>query len=117
MPELHFHNNDTKGQKMKIIKVLGLLAVAAAIVGAFVNIPNLATILVILGLIGGFAIEGPDHVRVIVSALALTALGGTLNSIPSVGGYLATIVTNLGVMAAGAAIMIILRNIYNRFKP
>jgi hypothetical protein len=110
-------NYDNKGRKMKIMRILGLLAIAAAVIGAFVTIPNLAAVLVILGLIGGFAIDGPDHVRVIVSALALMALGGTLNAIPSVGGYLAAIVTNLGVLAAGTAIMIILRNIYNRFKP
>ena len=102
---------------MKIMKILGLIAVAAAIVGAFVTIPNLATVLVILGLIGGFMIDGPDHVRVIVSALALTALAGALNNIPSVGSYLTAIVSNLGVVASGTAIMIIMRNIYNRFKP
>src|SRR5579862_5703269 len=102
---------------MKIMKILGLVAVAAAIVGAFVTIPSLLTLLVILGLIGGFSIDGPDHVRVIVSALALTALAGTLNNIPSVGSYLTAIVSNLGVLASGVAIMIILRNVYNRFKP
>jgi hypothetical protein len=102
---------------MKIMKILGLVAVAAAIVGAFVAIPSLATLLVILGLIGGFSIDGPDHVRVIVSALALTALAGTLNSIPAVGSYLTAIVSNLGVLASGTVITIILRNIYNRFKP
>jgi hypothetical protein len=102
---------------MKIMKILGLIAIAAAIVGAFVTIPNLATVLVILGLIGGFAIDVPDHVRVIVSALALNALAGALNNIPSLGGYLTNIVSNLGVLASGTAIMIILRNIYNRFKP
>ena len=71
---------------MKFQKILGLIAVALAIVGAFATIPSLAAALVILGLIGGFSIDGADHVRVIVSALALTALSGTLNNIPAVGG-------------------------------
>jgi hypothetical protein len=102
---------------MKIQKLIGLAAIALAIVGAFVVIPSLTTILVILGLIGGLWIDGPDHVRVIVSALALTALSGVLNSIPGVGGYLANIFGSFGVLAAGAAIMIILRNMYARFKP
>ena len=101
---------------MKIMKILGLVAVAAAILGAFMTIPSLATVLVILGLIGGFTIDGPDHVRVIVSALALTALAGTLNNIPSVGSYLTSIVSNLGLIVSGAAIMIILRNVYNRIR-
>ena len=102
---------------MKFQKILGLIAVALAIVGAFATIPSLAAALVILGLIGGFSIDGADHVRVIVSALALTALSGTLNNIPAVGGHLANIFSSLGVLASGAAIMIILRNIYARFKP
>jgi hypothetical protein len=102
---------------MKVQKILGLIAVALAIVGAFVAIPSQATALVIIGLIVGYSIDGPDHVRVIVSALALTALAGSLNSIPAVGGYLSSIVSSLGVTAAGAAITIILRNIYARFKP
>src|SRR6476646_9700696 len=105
------------GGMMKIQKLLGLAAIALDIVGAFVVIPSLTTILVILGLIGGLWIDGPDHVRVIVSALALTALSGVLNSIPGVGGYLANIFVSFGVLAAGAAIMIILRNMYARFKP
>ena len=102
---------------MKFQKILGLIAVALAIVGAFAAIPNLATALVIIGLIVGFSIDGTDHVRVIVSALALTALAGTLNNIPAVGGHLTNIATSLGVTASGVAITIILRNIYARFKP
>jgi hypothetical protein len=101
---------------MKYQKILGLIAVALAIVGAFTAIPSQATALVIIGLIVGFSIDGADHVRVIVSALALTALAGTLSSIPAVGTHLTSIVTSLGLTAAGAAITIILRNIYARFK-
>src|SRR5579862_3552735 len=99
---------------MKLEKILGLIAVILAIVGAFVTIPYLAAALVIIGLIVGLSIDAPDHVRVIVSALALTALAGALGSIPAIGSHLANIVSSLGVTAAGAAIMIILRNIYAR---
>ena len=102
---------------MKFMNIVGLVAVGLAIVGAFVTIPSLGAALVILGLIAGFVIDGPDHVRVIVSALALTALAGVLNAIPSLGAYLASIVTNLGVILSGAAIMVIVRNIYARVKP
>ena len=102
---------------MNLQKILGLVAVALAVVGAFVTIPNVAAVLVVLGLVIGFSIDGADHVRVIVSALALGALSGALGSIPAVGSYLATIVGSIGVVTAGAAIMIILRNVYARFKP
>jgi hypothetical protein len=102
---------------MKFMNIMGLVAVALAVVGAFATIPHLAAVLVILGLVAGLLIDAPDHVRVIVSALALTALAGALNAIPSVGGYLTTIVSNFGVILSGAAIMIIVRNIYARVKP
>ena len=102
---------------MNLQKILGLVAVALAVVGAFVTIPNVAAVLVVLGLVIGFSIDGADHVRVIVSALALAALSGTLGAIPAVGGHLANIVGSIGVVTAGGAIMIILRNVYARFKP
>ena len=102
---------------MNIQKIVGLVAMALAVVGAFVAIPNLAAILVVLGLVIGFAIDAADHVRVIVSAVALAALSATLTSIPAIGDALANIVSNIGVAAAGGAIMIILRNVYARFKP
>ncbi len=102
---------------MKLQKIVGLIALALAAVGAFVAVPNVAAILVILGLFIGLSIDAPDHVRVIVSALALAYLGDKLGSIPAVGSYLANIVGSIGVVTAGAAIMIILRNVYARFKP
>jgi len=102
---------------MSLQKIVGLIAVAIAIISAFVTIPYVTAALVILGLVGGLSIIADEHVRVIVSALALTALAGTLNAIPQVGSYLANIVGGLGQLAAGGAIMIILRNMYARFKP
>jgi hypothetical protein len=92
---------------MNLNKILGLIGIALAVIGAFVASPYIATALVIIGLIIGFSILPDTHVRVIVSALALSALPGVLTAI----------VANLGVMAAGAAITIILCNIYGRFKP
>ena len=72
--------------KMNLQKILGLIGVALAIAGVFVVAnQNLAAALVIIGLVIGFSIDAADHVRVIVSALALTALAGTLGSIPAVG--------------------------------
>jgi hypothetical protein len=101
---------------MNPMKIIGLIGAAIAIVGAFVTIPYVAAILVVLGLVFGFGIKD-EQVRVIVSAIALSALPGTLTAIPTVGSYLTGIVSNLGVLVAGVAIMIILRNIYARFMP
>jgi hypothetical protein len=102
---------------MSIQKIAGWIAILVAIVGAFTTIPYAGAILVVLGLLGGLTIEAEAHVRVILSALALTALSGILSSIPEIGSYLTAIVAALASFVGGAAIAIILKNMYNRFKP
>jgi len=98
-------------------KIVGWVALAIAVIGAFVDIPYDGTLLVLLGLAGGFAIAAEDHVRVLVSALVLTALSSVLMELPEIGTYLAEIFRAVGVFAAGAALMIISRNIWRRYKP
>src|SRR5262245_38109462 len=102
---------------MNTEKIVGIIGVAVAIVGAFVAIPQQATILLVAGLIVGLFVIGDHHVRVLVTALVLTALSGTFSAIPAVGTYIASILANFGVLVTGGAVMIILRNMYARFKP
>jgi hypothetical protein len=113
----HTNNNIQEETTMSLQKILGWIAILIAVVGAFATIPHAAAVLVVLGLVGGVFIEADANVRVIVSALALTALGGTLGSIPAVGSYLVTIVGGLATFVSGAALSLILKNIYKRFKP
>ena len=98
-------------------KIVGLIGLAIAIVGAFVAIPYIALVLLILGLIAGWSIAREDTVRVIVTALALTAFAHYFDVVPAVGGYIAAILANFGLLTAGAAIMLILRNLHARFWP
>ncbi len=86
-------------------------------VGAFVDIPHAGLLLVVLGLIGGYAVAAEDHVRVLVTALVLTSLSGVLMNIPGVGEYLTSIFSSAGTFVAGAALTIITRNIWRRYKP
>ena len=58
---------------MSIDRILGLIGLLIAIVAAFFAIPYVALALLVIGLIVGYSIAREDHVRVIVSALALTA--------------------------------------------
>ena len=95
----------------KIVYALGLLL---AIVAAFMNVPYAATLLAVLGAIAAFSIIADHHVRVIVSALVLRAAAASFDGIPAVGPHLTTIIGNLATVAAGAAVMIVLRNMYNR---
>ena len=99
---------------MSILRIVYAAAIVLAVVFAFVPMSNSALLLAILGAVASFAVLPEHHVRVIVSALALTALAGTFNGIPGIGLYITGILGNLGVAVAGAAVLIILRNIVNR---
>ena len=102
---------------MNVTKIIGLLGVLLAIVAAFVNVPYAAPILAIAGVVVGLSVAGEHHVRVIVSAMALLALASTFNGIPGVGPSITAILGNFGILAAGAALLIIVRNMYERLKP
>ena len=102
---------------MNPFKIVGWVAIAIAVLGAFVEIPYAGTLLVLLGLVAGYAIAAEDHVRVLVTALVLTSLSGVLMNIPEIGPYLTSIFSAAGTFAAGAALMIVTRNIWRRFKP
>ncbi len=102
---------------MNPFKIVGWVAIAIAVLGAFVEIPYANPLLVVLGFAAGYAIAAEDHVRVLVSALVLASLSGVLMTIPNLGSYLTSIFSSAGVFAAGAALMIIARNIWRRYKP
>lgn len=99
---------------MSILRIVYAAGLALAVVFAFVPWTNAALLLAVLGVIASFAVLPEHHVRVIVTALALFALAGTFNSIPSVGMYITGILANLGALVAGAALQIIVRNVINR---
>ena len=102
---------------MNVYKIIGLLGVLLAVVVAFVNIPYSQPLIAVAGLVVGISIAAEHHVRVIVSALALGALAGTFNAIPTAGPVITAILGNFGTLAAGAALLIIVRNMYQRLKP
>ena len=102
---------------MNAQKIAVLIGILLAIVGAFVSIPYAAAILLILGLFIGLSIIPDHHIRVMVSALVLAGLSHTFDAIPQIGSYLATILSSFGVLTAGAALMIVMRNAYLRFRP
>ncbi len=102
---------------MSIDKIVGLIGIAVAILSAFVTIPHVVMILVIAGLIVGFWVASADHVRLILTALALFLFAPNFATAPLVGKYITAIMMSGGYMAMGASIMAILRNLYERFRP
>jgi len=104
---------------MSILRIVYAVGLALAVVAAFVNVPNAALLLAILGVVASFAVLPEHHVRVIVTALALHLLSSTFDSLPAVGSHVTAILANLGSLVAGASLQIIVRNIVNRLlnKP
>lgn len=90
-----------------LVKVAGLvraLTFILAIVAGFIAIPNLnmALVLVVLGLIAGLAYTAELMTILVLSVLALPAVGAALTAIPAVGIQLGAVANNLAVAAAGS---------------
>ena len=100
---------------MSIEKIVGLIGIAVAILSAFLNIPHVFAILVIAGLIVGIWVAPADHVRLIVTAIALLLFAAPFFHMPYAGKYIATILTSGSYLAIGAALMVIVRNLYEHF--
>jgi hypothetical protein len=98
-------------------RIVGLIGIVVAIVAAFYPFPYFTLILLVAGLVAGFSMVREDHVRVIVTALALTAFAHNFDAVPQLGNYLSMIVANGAQVVAGAALMIMFRNIYARLMP
>jgi len=98
-------------------KLIGWAGIVLAIVSAFVTFEYMALILLLLGLVAGISFATEDSVRVLATALVLTQLSMVFNNVPEIGGYIAHIFSAGGVFVTGAAMTLITRNVWNRYKP
>ena len=93
---------------MNSVKILRIVAVAVAVIGAFVAIPEAALVAAILGLVLGVMSVGADErTGFLVLAVALSAVSGALGAIPVVGGYVSDIMGNLSNIINAAALTVI----------
>lgn len=102
---------------MNPFKIMGLAGLALAVVSAFWQWEYMSLILLLLGLVIGISIAVEDSVRVIVTALALAGLASVFMHVPSIGDELTKIISAAGTLAAGGAMTVMARNMWNRFKP
>jgi hypothetical protein len=102
---------------MNLQKIIVLVALLVAVVAAFTAVPYGVLILAVLGVAIGFNVVAEEHVRVLVSALVLRVLVDTFATVPEVGQYLTAVIGNVATVAAGAALMIVFRNIVKRAMP
>jgi len=100
---------------MSTIKIIRLLALAVAIIAAFVTFPYATLTMIILGLAIGF-MGVPEDRRLIymVTAITLTMVAGSLGPIPAVGAYLTAILTNTSTIINAGAVSVIVMIIWDR---
>lgn len=100
---------------MNIAKILLILIVLASVVSAFVEIPYLAAIAAIVGVVYGIiAVEEERRIYFLIVALVLATSAGALGGIPAAGEYLTSILTTLGGFAAAGAIGVVCKGISER---
>lgn len=82
-------------------------AILVAIASAFVSAPLIATLLLVLGGIAAIGNDAERNSKNILMAIILILGAKTLETIPFVGSYLATIFGSLGIAFVGASIVAI----------
>ena len=94
---------------MSPVSIIRWVALAVAVVAAFVAIPYGGLVMVVLGAALGFmGVSSDDRVMYLVGAVALAQVAGALGAIPAVGGYITDIMTNFSaIWNAGAAAVIL----------
>jgi len=98
----------------KLYTAARAIAVLVAIVAAFVTIPYVAVILLVLGAISAIGNSAETNTRVFLVAIVLTVGSKSLEAIPAIGTYLSTIFGGIGTAAIGASILAITLTLYNR---
>jgi len=92
-----------------IVRILGLLA---AVIAAFTAYPYAATVIAILGLVGGYYVGAGDRTSFLVLAVALAAVHGAIDGIPGVGMYVTSILGQVSGLVSAGAVTVIVVHIY-----
>ena len=103
-----------------IDRLMPALAVAVSVIAVFVAMDFWPLILVLLGLIHGFASREADGTKVLtalVAAAVLPQVADQLDAIMVIGGYLNGILDNFAVAVAGYAIAHVVWDIWSRVMP
>jgi hypothetical protein len=100
---------------MSLIQIVRIVAVAVAVIGAFVAIPEAGLIMAIIGLvIGAIGVDADRATAFLVSAIALSAVAGSLGSIPVAGEYATSILGNASAIFNAGAVAVIVMGIKDR---
>jgi hypothetical protein len=103
---------------MGVGKIIQIVAVLAAIVaGLWSGFPEAAMVIAILGAVAGWFVAAEDRQRILVAAIALSVVSGSLGPIPAVGMYISDVMGSLGNLYAAGSITVILVALFEKLKP
>lgn len=95
-----------------------IIGLVIAILAGLINIAWAPVILVILGLVVGFLNIGDKEVNsFLIASIALLVAGAAgLNTLPAVGTFLESMLTNLVAFVGPAAVIVAIKAVYNIAK-
>ena len=102
---------------MNALKIIRLIVLAVAVVGAFVAIPEAALIMAVLGLVMGVMgdlADSSNRTYMLVFVVTLATVSGDAGPLPVIGGPISDIMGNLSTIMNAAALGIILNAIKER---
>ena len=102
---------------MNALKIIRLIVLAVAVIGAFVAIPEAALVMAVLGLVMGVMGDMADNSNrtyMLVFVVALGIVSGAAEPLPVIGGPISDIMGNLSTIMNAAALSIILNAIKER---
>ena len=95
----------------RIAFYIGLIISVAA--GFYdVGLTGLAALVVLGIIVGGLNVTGREIQKFLLATVALLLVGSTISAIPSIGGFLQTILNHFVAFVAGAALLVALREVY-----
>ena len=99
---------------MSVLKIIRLVVLAIAVIGAFVAIPEAALIMAVLGLVMGVMADNSNRTYMIVFAVTLATVSGAAGPLPLIGGPVSDIMANMSTIMNAAALGIILNAMKER---
>ena len=100
----------------KLFGAARALAVLLAIVAAFVTIPYVVPVLLILGAISAITNTADQNRTVFLITIVLLLGAKGLTDVPAIGTYLSSIFGNLGTALVGASMLAIAMGAFRRVK-
>ena len=102
---------------MSPLKIVRLVSLLVAVVGAFIAIPEAAIVMAVLGLaLGVMSVmaDSSNRTYVLVFAVALASVSGAAGAIPIIGVYISAIMGNMSTIVNAMALGVIIMALKDR---